>query len=222
MSDIRSKVILLGDASVGKTSIILRYFEGKFSDRIQSTIGTSFFTKTFPDEDSPSRVLQHRMNVWDTCGQERFRAIASVYYKDANVVIFVIEADNVRSLRQVESYLEEVRENISTKEFFVLCVNKIDMLPEYRKEQPITEDVKKSCSFFAEIERFAKTNKFEQVFWTSANVRETFKFIDDAVVSKKIAFDERPKVQKKIFVESIRQGGSSGSNSENRQGGCCK
>ena len=98
MKEVKSKVILIGDASVGKTSIILRYFENRFNNRVESTIGTSFFTKIFPEEENSTRAIQHKMNVWDTCGQERFMAIASVFYKDANVVVFVIDCTNKNSL----------------------------------------------------------------------------------------------------------------------------
>ena len=221
MKELKSKVILLGDVNVGKTSIILRYFENKFSQNIENTIGTAFFTKYFPDEAGPSRNVTHKMNVWDTCGQERFVSIASVYYKDANVVIFVVDCKNPHSLKQAELYLGQVRQHSVAKEFFILCVNKVDLLSRYERGSPISLEVMKSCAFYDEIKKFEADNHFKKVFWTSSkddvNISEVFNFIDEAVETKKISLDVQSKNPNKMFIQSITRD----NNPLRQQGGYC-
>ena len=223
MKELKSKVILIGDASVGKTSLILRYFERKFTSEIQSTIGTNFFTKIFPEEPTPDRKVLHKMDVWDTCGQERFMAIASVFYKNANAVVFVVDASNRKTLEKAEEYLKEVKSNQTTPQFILLCVNKIDLLPAFKEGQPVTSEVLASCPFFDDIESFAKSNKFDGVLWSSAkeslNVDKIFEILDEAVVTKKIQLDAPCIKSKKKFVQSITRDNNPMRNSSS--GGCC-
>lgn len=68
------KVVVLGDKSVGKTCLVLRFIEGYFAPKQQSTIGAFFLTKKFS---LPNGTLC-KMQLWDTAGQERFRAMAPV------------------------------------------------------------------------------------------------------------------------------------------------
>lgn len=69
------KLILLGEASVGKSSIIIQFLEEKFNENLPNTIGAAFTTKEFYWNGQ-----KLTMNIWDTCGQERFMAIAKMYY----------------------------------------------------------------------------------------------------------------------------------------------
>jgi hypothetical protein len=68
------KVVVLGDKSVGKTCLVLRFIEGYFAPKQQSTIGAFFLAKTF----TLPNGAQCKMQLWDTAGQERFRAMAPV------------------------------------------------------------------------------------------------------------------------------------------------
>jgi small GTP-binding protein len=70
------KVVVLGDKSVGKTCLVLRFIEGYFAPKQQSTIGAFFLAKTF----TLPNGAQCKMQLWDTAGQERFRAMAPVSY----------------------------------------------------------------------------------------------------------------------------------------------
>jgi small GTP-binding protein len=69
------KAVVLGDKGVGKTSLVLRFIEGYFAPKQQSTIGAFFLTKRLAMKDG----TQCKMQLWDTAGQERFRAMAPVY-----------------------------------------------------------------------------------------------------------------------------------------------
>ena len=76
------KCVVLGEANVGKTSIINRYFYDKFFQFCESTIGCSFCNKKYIKN---SKI--YKLDVWDTAGQERYRSLVPMYYRDASVII---------------------------------------------------------------------------------------------------------------------------------------
>jgi small GTP-binding protein len=119
------KVILLGDTTVGKSSLINRRMNNTFNQNIPNTIGTAFFKQSFRRE---GFFLE--MSIWDTCGQEQFMAISTVYYRDAHVILLVIDCTSVDSLEMARVYLEEIENNADPKTTVFLCLNKIDLLGE--------------------------------------------------------------------------------------------
>ena len=70
-------MIILGSISVGKSSIAMRFVSNQFNDFLESTLGAVFFEKSI--EYSPGRNI--KFQIWDTAGQEKYRAIARIYYK---------------------------------------------------------------------------------------------------------------------------------------------
>ena len=116
------KVVIIGDPSVGKTSIVTRFTHKRFASHVSSTIGASFTSYTLDIEDE-----KVRLNLWDTAGQERYRSMVSMYYRDADYCIIVFDItnhtpDNVRYW--IEEYLNKTA-NQNPK--FVLVANKIDL-----------------------------------------------------------------------------------------------
>ena len=117
------KVILLGDTTVGKSSLINRRMNNTFNQNIPNTIGTAFFKQSFRREGTFLEV-----SIWDTCGQEQFMAISTVYYRDAHVIFLVIDCTSMDSLEMARVYLEEIENNADPKSSVFLCINKIDLL----------------------------------------------------------------------------------------------
>ena len=85
--DYLMKILVIGDAAVGKSNIMLRYTENKFDSSKEPTIGTEFFNKELNLENGKLAKLQ----IWDTAGQEKYRSIASTYYKGAAGVVVVYD-----------------------------------------------------------------------------------------------------------------------------------
>jgi GTPase SAR1 family protein len=81
--------VLIGDSSVGKSSILLRFTDDTFSDRHSATIGVDFKTR-----DMQWRGKLIRATVWDTAGQEKFRAMTSSYYRGAHGIVLVYDVTN--------------------------------------------------------------------------------------------------------------------------------
>ena len=80
----RFKVVLLGEGRVGKTSILLRYTRGEYSDRQVSTLQASYLDKKVEIGNTSAQL-----SIWDTAGQERFHALGPIYYRDAGYSILI-------------------------------------------------------------------------------------------------------------------------------------
>lgn len=90
------KIIIIGDAGVGKSNILIRYTKDMFDASNKPTIGIEFSSKTI-DVDSKKVKLQ----IWDTAGQERYRAVAKQYYKGAAGVMIVYDISKRGSFENV-------------------------------------------------------------------------------------------------------------------------
>ena len=120
------KVILVGESTVGKTCIMVRFIEDKFNETLAS-IGTQFGKKTI--EINNEKIT---FAIWDTAGQEKYRALAKIFYKDAHVIIFVYDITNKKSFDEIKNYwYNEAKENVEEENvIFCLVGNKNDLYEE--------------------------------------------------------------------------------------------
>ncbi|KAI9625839.1 hypothetical protein H4Q26_016087 [Puccinia striiformis f. sp. tritici PST-130] len=121
-SQLEAKVVILGMQGVGKTSIVHRYTTGSFSYSLTSTIGASFCTKKLSVDG-----CKVRLQIWDTAGQERFRSMAPMYYRGANAAILVYDITNKESFLDIQNWLNELRENMSTDLIIQVVGSKSDL-----------------------------------------------------------------------------------------------
>jgi small GTP-binding protein len=114
MSDkaaLQCKVVLIGESGVGKTSIINRYISNTFSNVLTATPGASFTSKTIFLKDYNQSI---KFEIWDTAGQEKYRALAKVFYKTAAVCILVYDITRKTSFEELKNYwINEVKSNAS-------------------------------------------------------------------------------------------------------------
>ncbi|KAJ1997862.1 hypothetical protein GGI04_005244, partial [Coemansia thaxteri] len=126
---LEAKVAILGKQAVGKTSLVTRYVHHTFSDRTPSTIGASFVTAKI-DVDG----WECRLQLWDSAGQERFRAMTQMYYRGANAVVLVYDITNEDSFRDIDAWVQELKQNIDIDSTVLLLVgNKLDLAPGKRQ-----------------------------------------------------------------------------------------
>jgi Ras-related protein Rab-5C len=105
------KVVLTGESGVGKTSIISRYISNTFSSFLTATPGASFTTKTVFLEEFNQSI---KFEIWDTAGQEKYRALAKVFYKNAAVCIMVYDITRRASFEELKNYwINEIKSNSS-------------------------------------------------------------------------------------------------------------
>jgi len=96
-------LVLIGDSGVGKSCLLLRFADDKWTDSYISTIGVDFKIRTI-ELDQKTIKLQ----IWDTAGQERFRTISSTYYRGAHGIIVVYDVTNRTSFDNVKRWLTEI------------------------------------------------------------------------------------------------------------------
>jgi Ras-related protein Rab-7A len=120
------KVIILGDSSVGKTSLMNQYVNKKFNTQYKATIGADFLTKEVSLEE---RVVT--MQIWDTAGQERFQSLGVAFYRGADACILVFDVTSKKSFDALDTWRDEFLVQASPanpNDFpFVVLGNKIDL-----------------------------------------------------------------------------------------------
>ena len=122
------KVLLLGDSSVGKTCFLLRYCDKSFQEAHLSTIGLDYRLKSMTLQNDKNIKLQ----IWDTAGQDRFRAITKNYYKGANGIILIYDVTNKQSYENVKNWLTQIKEEANPNVIIYLAGNKIDVEEDQR------------------------------------------------------------------------------------------
>ena len=117
------KIVLLGEAGVGKTSIITRYISGSFSQIVMTSTGSSFVAKKIELEDKKKVKLQ----IWDTAGQEKYRSLAKIFYQSAAVAVLVYDITLKKSFEQIKEYwVKEIKENAPEDIIIAIAANKSD------------------------------------------------------------------------------------------------
>lgn len=104
------KILLIGDAGVGKSSILLQFTDGYFNDNLQSTIGVDFKVKVMDAAGPDGRPKRVKVTIWDTAGQERFRTLTSSYYRGAQGIILVYDVARKETFDSLGMWLQEVEQ----------------------------------------------------------------------------------------------------------------
>ncbi|XP_071815122.1 ras-related protein Rab-22A-like [Apostichopus japonicus] len=123
------KVCLLGDSGVGKSSIVQRFVANTYHDSIAPTIGASFMGKTLQVGD-----MTCKFQIWDTAGQEKYRGLAPMYYRNAGAAIIVYDITNQQSFELVRVWVRELQRHGPEKICIAIFGNKMD-LEELREVQ---------------------------------------------------------------------------------------
>ncbi len=140
MSAIR-KVALIGNSSVGKTSIASRIVHNHFEAHTTSTIGAAFLRTTIELEDD-----QVIIEMWDTAGQERYSSLVPMYTRGADAILFVFDLNNRDSLDQIKTHwLKLVESNVTGHCRFYIVGNKSDLCDESNEiNETVQEIIQKS------------------------------------------------------------------------------
>jgi len=126
------RILIVGDAIVGKTSICNRITSNVFSLSCSSTIGVDF--STFNIKLPSEHVV--KCQLWDTAGCERFRSITHSYYHDAALVMLVFDLSDKDSFYSLDMWLKEIRLNVNNDTYKILLVgNKSDMKPDISRDE---------------------------------------------------------------------------------------
>ena len=163
------KFIIIGDAAVGKSNLLVRYTSGQFKEEYQLTIGVEFGSNNVIIGDNT-----YRIQIWDTAGQENFRSITRSYYKNTACAIIVYEISNKKSFENISSWIEECKNTAPKSILMVLVGNKCDLDNREVTEEEGREFAEKNGMLF--FETSAKTGKnVEELF------KESVKVIDQKI-----------------------------------------
>ena len=124
------KVVFMGAAGVGKTSLIHRYCMGKFSDNTLATVGVSFFSKRVQLEKSEITLM-----IWDTAGEERFRSVAPSLLRGTDGLVIVYDLTRPSTLTEIDFYFRMFLDMVKVqhdKPPVLLLGNKHDLVDEER------------------------------------------------------------------------------------------
>jgi len=147
------KLVLLGDAAVGKSSCVERFVKNEFFEFQQPTIGAAFLTQTVALDD-----YIVKFEIWDTAGQERYRSLAPMYYRGAAAALVVYDITAQESFQGAKTWIEELQRQGSPDIVIGLAGNKMDLdsKREVSKEAAETYAADNGCIFF---ETSAKTGE---------------------------------------------------------------
>ena len=134
------KIITLGDSHVGKTSLIIKYIENKFSTTFVTTMGFDIKNKQITLKDGTEAKLM----IFDTAGQERFKSLAENYIRKANGILLVYDISEKQSFQNIENWMDSIREN-SNELPIILIGNKSDLNDE--RQVSIEEGQQKADEF---------------------------------------------------------------------------
>ena len=198
MSDknyIIKKIILIGDAGVGKSSLFLKYDSNKFLDNYNSTIGIDYIFKNIEKE-----KFNLRLQIYDTAGQERYRSLIPNYIKNSDGIFLIFDLTKKQTFDSLEKWLGLIKEQKEIdKNNLIILGNKLDLV----SNREVTDE---------DIDLFKDKNNF-QIFTISAknkeNIDECFEAMIDLII-------ENMNKDEKVNNNSKKLKG-------NRKGGnCCK
>ena len=151
---ITTKIVILGDCFVGKSSILDRYINCKFLNNYRATLGLNFLT-----HDIITSNTHYIIHLWDTAGSERFRSINTLFYRNAEACILVFDLTNYQSFSNISYWYDEFLINRTPNkpnEFpFVIIGNKADLIndnesinKENEKRENINNEEVSNIKFF--------------------------------------------------------------------------
>ena len=186
---------------VGKTSIFTRYTQGTYSniDLKNRTVEAYYSNKSI--------IIQKRnitLNIWDTAGEEKYRALAPLYYRNSDGAILIFDLTRKETFKLCEKWIEELRNIIQNPFSLVIIGNKCD-LTDF---QVSDLEVKALCEKY-DAEYFTVSAKLDK------NISASFSKISNLIYEDKII-----KQEKKVRKKCLRLNTNKGNNKED-SGGCC-
>jgi len=179
------KLVLLGEAAVGKSSLVLRFVNNDFQENKEPTIGAAFLTQKCI---LPTRTI--KFEIWDTAGQERFASLAPMYYRNAQSALVVYDLTKPTSLIKAKHWVAELQRQASPGIVIALVGNKLDLTGEGGAAAAATEDdgeaedgdarkiSREEAAAYAEEEGLLF---FETSAKSGTNVKEVFTAIANAI-----------------------------------------
>ena len=162
--DSRIKLILLGDSGVGKTAIIRRYHEDKFSSFSNATTSANFLEKELIINDQ--KII---LELWDTAGQEEYRSLTKVFIKNSKIIILVYDVTSLESFNSLKFWYDFIKKEIGKEIVLGLAGNKTDLIFENDFDEEVSpekgkEFAQKIGASFSLISAKESSNEIKALF----------------------------------------------------------
>jgi len=174
------KVVILGEGRVGKTSLTTKYCLGQFDENEESTINASYLQKEV-EVDGQKRT----MTIWDTAGQEKFAALAPVYYRDADGAVLVYDITIKQTFEKVHKWIRELREHAGEEITIIIVGNKCDR----ENDREVDEEESKDWAKKYNAEHFHTSAK------SGKGIEEAFQSLATKLFQKKKAKEGRQRLK---------------------------
>jgi small GTP-binding protein len=209
--DFSFKMIVIGDAGVGKSCLTGRAIKDKFDDGEYSpTVGFEFLTFTTKIED---KII--KLQIWDTCGQELYRSLITNFYRNSSLAIMVYSINNKDSFDNIDIWLKELRMHSNPDAKVFLIGNKIDLENERNVNREQGEQYANQNHFHLFLESSAKTGfNAQKIFIEAAKIlyKDYLKYKDKYDTRTGTVGTFKP-------MNNNQNKNDSGNNKE--RGGCC-
>ena len=197
------KTVIIGEAGVGKTSIVQQFVNKCFQEKYVETIGVEFFTKTFKIND---KII--KAEIWDTAGSERFASITKNYYRGADGALIVYDISNKTTFDNVENWFNDLKNACKEEAFIILIGNKNDLENQRQVSNNMLINLGKNLGI-AVMETSAKDDY---------NINESFYLLIKEIYSK-----ISKNLGNSMFKNDIKEGMilNVENTKKNEKGGCC-
>ena len=207
------KINLVGDSSVGKTSLLSRFVNDKFEQKYRCTIGVEYKCKNISIDDNSIKL-----QVFDTCGAEKYRCITRSYYRSAKGIFLVFDLTNPISLAKLEDWLIDILNSAPKGVEIFLIGNKKDLESRRNVSKRVIENI---------LSKHSIKNYIETSALTGEGVIEAFHKMSEILMDKeklnKITYGDNKsqvKLEDNDRGSSLYSSTATKSETEQKQG-CC-
>ena len=161
ISENKCQLLIIGDSTVGKTSILYQYTNNQFLSQHLATVGIDYYNK---DEMINDKLV--RVKIWDTAGQERYKSLTSTFFRNAQGIILVYDVTNPETFDNLKYWIQSINSNLGVQSNVkkIIIGNKIDLPREVSKDEAETLANEYGIKYF---ETSAKDN---------INIKESIKY----------------------------------------------
>ena len=156
------KLVFVGDSGVGKTCIITRYVQGIYKDNVASTMGASYATKTI---EIPETNQTFTFDIWDTAGQEKYKALAKFFFQGAKMAVLVYDItlrDSFDSMKN--SWYKQLRDNAPQDIVIGVAGNKSDLYEQEEVSEQEAREFAKSIGAVFKLTSAQKNRGIDELF----------------------------------------------------------
>ena len=221
------KVVLLGESGVGKTCIITQFTEHTFDQNFLSSLSAQFVSKTIEYIDFGKAI---KFDIWDTVGQERFRSMAKIFYKDAKVIILVYDITSLKSFEALQNFwYPEIKNNCSGDPVIAIVGNKTDLYQDQKVDNSTAKEFANKLGAIFQLTSAKKNDGIPNLFDNIGKKYLMPNFQYDAgdnlakekYEKKKEGEQNNTRIRIKMGNNNAGDGKEEGNNGKEPKKGCC-